>query len=166
MLKTQTVADMLAARIDFGQDDIQAIIDAGDFPSAAVRTVAETGDFRVRAGKVHRVQPDPATWFAAGEPAVTVLGAGEIAVPVVVTDQLLDGRAVRVPLAVGNHLTLARGQSVGLRTDGPAHQVVKLDDDHVTVGPVSRPLALLGCGVGDRVQLVFGADRSFEVRRG
>lgn len=166
MPKPATIADLLATAIESGDDDIQAIIDSTDFPSAAVRTIASTGDFRVDGNRVRRVAPDPATWFTDSEAALIDASPHHVAFPVMVTAALLDGAPVTAPLALGNYLSLARGQALGLRTTGITGQVVKLNRDHVVVGPIDRQLVELGGAEGDEVQLVFGHDRSFEVRRG
>lgn len=157
-----TPAEYLAAALERGEDDIQALIDASPYPSAAVRTVAEAGDFRVEAGRLCRVEPEPATWFTTEEPALRTIDGTLVALPVTVTDELIDGGPLTGPIALGNHLALARGQALGLK----GGHVVKLNDDHVLIGPIDRQLRELGAQPGDEVQIVFGTDHSCEVRRG
>lgn len=126
-----TPADWIAAEIAAGRNQLQPLLDRAPFPTAVTRTVAETGDFRIEAGHVRRVPPEPASWFPE-----TPLIDGRLHHTLAVTDEMRAGSGVVVPMAVGNLLQIPR---MGFRTlstpDGPVG--ARLMDDHVLLGPLA-----------------------------
>lgn len=131
------------------------MLDRAPFPSTAVRTVAETGDFRIDAGHVRRVAPDPDTWFTDS------LIDGRFHLPLTLTEDLLQGKGLRAPMALANVLRIPRGGFTSLDSaQGPVP--MRLIDDHVLTGPLTKFLG--GFEVGDEVELVFDPAGTFEVR--
>lgn len=146
-----TPADWIAAEVAAGRTELKSMLERAPFPTAAVRTVAETGDFRIIDGHVSRGAPVPATWFP---PA-----AGQWSFPLRVTEGVLAGEGVEVPMAVGNLLCIPRGGFTTLTTAaGPVG--ARLMADHVLLGPIHR---LIDAHPGDLVDLAFSADGTLAV---
>lgn len=156
----------IATEIDAGRDDFIALMDAAPFPSAAVRTVAEAGDFEIlREGerlRVARVDKPEFSWFPANNPELIDLGEGSWGVRIAVTQELLDGAEVPVPRALAAQFAVPRMSQVPLDSAKSAH-LLALRNDRAVTGPIDRYLQ--GVDVGEEILMVFStADQSFEVR--
>jgi len=133
------------------------MLDRAPFPTTAVRTVAETGDFRISAGHVRRVDPSPASWFSDS------LLDGRFHLTVTLTPELLAGKGLHASMALANVLLIPRGGFTSL--DSAAGRVpMRLIDDHVLTGPLTKFLE--GRKAGDVVELIFDPAGWLEVRVG
>lgn len=154
-MTSKTPADWIAAEIQAGRTELQPMLDRSPFPTTAVRTVAETGDFRISDGHVRRVAPDPDTWFS------DRLIDGRFHLPVTLTEQLLAGEGLRAPMALANVLEIPRGGFTSLTSEqGPLP--LRLIDDYVLTGPITK--FLTDHAVGDTVEIIFDRAGTVDVR--
>lgn len=166
---TAILPEWVASQVDAagaGGVDLQELMDEGPFRPSSIRTVAESGDFEVVAGRVRRRgRPDPevGTWLPAADPRVTVVGA-EYLVAVTVTEDMLEQRPLVVPHSIAALLEVPRGFHRALDSR-LGKRALYLHGSEARLGPVSDFLADLGAGVGERVHLVFTAEGHVDVRR-
>lgn len=165
-MENMTVPDWVAAEVAAGRTELQPLLDRAPFPAAAVRTVAESGDFRITGGHVARTSGTHlGTWFPQHEPRLVAAGGGAWALPVAVTPELLGGAAVPVPRAVAGLLGVPRRYQRTLDS-ALGGQLVHLGEEDAFTGPIDRFLTALDARPGDRVELVFDPVGRFTVRRG
>lgn len=152
------IPEWIAAEIDAGRTQLQAMLDAAPFDTAAVRTVAESGDFEIVDGHVRRADTPPFTWFPDREPALTPEGQGRWSLTVEVTPEMRDDAPVPLPRAIGAVYGLWRlgHRSLDSRL-GP--QAVVMTDEGVRAASISRFV-----GEKETVRLVFDRAGSFDVR--
>lgn len=164
-MTSPTVPDWIAAELAAGRSALQPLLDRAPFPTAAVRTVAESGDFRIRDGHVETLsEPALGTWFPQREPQLVDAGAGCWAFPLTVTPELLAGAGVPVPRAVAALLAVPRNHQRALRSERGV-QLVHLSHRDACTGPIDRFLHALAAQPGEEVELVFDPAGHFTVRR-
>lgn len=152
------IPEWIDAEINAGRTQLQSMLDAAPFDTAAVRTVAESGDFEIVDGHVGRVDSPAFTWFPDREPELTPEGQGRWSLTVEVTPDMRDDAPVPLPCALGAVLGLWRmgHRSLDSRL-GP--QAVVMTDEGVRTASIRRFV-----DEEQTVRLVFDRAGSFDVR--
>lgn len=150
------IPEWIAAEIAAGRTQLQPMLDRAPFPTPAVRTVAESGDFGIIDGYVMRKEPGPeGSWFPDDELRRT----WEIRVPV--TDEL--DRSIPAPRALGAMLEVPRRYFRSFNT--PFGQLpVSMDDTNVTIAPIGAELRKLNAKPGDTVVITFDPAGTADLR--
>lgn len=152
------IPEWIDAEINAGRTQLQSMLDAAPFDTAAVRTVAESGDFQIVDGHVRRAGAPAFTWFPDREPELTPEGQGRWSLTVAVTPAMRDDAPVPLPRAIGAVFGLWRmgHRSLDSRL-GP--QAVVMTDEGVRTASIRRFV-----DEEQTVRLVFDRAGTFDVR--
>lgn len=165
MILPEWIASQVAAA-GLGGADLQSLMDEGPFRPPSVRTVAESGDFEIVAGRVHRrtaFADGEKTWLPAEDPRVEV-DKDRYLVPFVVTEDLLAGRGMAIPRSIAGMLEVPRWYHRTLDSR-LGKRAVQLSGTEARIGPVTDFLTDLGLRVGEHGVLVFDRNGHLDVRR-
>lgn len=163
LILPEWVASQVAAAGTDGAD-LQQLMGHGTFRPASVRTVAESGDFEIREGKVHRrASSELGTWLPAEDSQVEVRGT-QYRVPVTVTEAMVEGKGFIIPRSIAGMLEVPRWYHRTLDSR-LGKRAVHLGDTEAQIGSIADFLAELGVRVGEHVSVVFDRDGHLDVRR-
>lgn len=163
LILPEWVAAQVAAAGGAGVD-LQQLMDHGPFRPASVRTVAESGDFQIIAGKVHRcASSELGTWLPARDPQVEVSGS-QYRLSVPVTEEMYEGKGIIIPRSIAGMLEVPRWYHRTLESR-LGKRAVHLSDTEARLGPIADFLVELGARVGEHVTVIFDRDGHLDVTR-